>query len=134
MNGWASGLLAQSDPISRLGDRFEPGGYDLHAGQIYILIGILVGIGITVWVLTRYFARKEGQGFYSPKRLFRELCSAHELDWRDRRLLQQVVRLHRLSQPATLFVDPVLIDEAVGHGMFAQQRQHLEMLRSKVFD
>ena len=56
---------------------------------------VLVGaIGAGLFLVARRMALRDGRSYFSTKRLFRELCQLHELDWPSRRLLWRLARAH----------------------------------------
>ncbi len=76
------------------------------------LVLILAVIGI-VMLTSRFVSVSERRRNSSPRRLFQELCRAHELSWNERQLLKRLAAWHGLKQPAALFVEPerFLVDD-----------------------
>lgn len=91
------------------------------------LVAVLGGLG--------YFLRQKlhQHRHHSHPALFHGLCSAHHLDRNSRKLLMQVVRYHRLSQPARLFTEPQWLDPAGLSGTLLTRAEELLALRSQLF-
>lgn len=73
----------------------------LLAGIGAAVLFVAVAIGV---IVSRRWQRN------SPWGLFRQLCAAHRLNLRERRLLTHLAWQHRLQHPAMLFLDARLLD------------------------
>lgn len=98
-------LLAQRSAWEALGTRFQGDYLTLGADDLVgavALVGALVG----GFYLLRFLAswQESRQGNHCPKRLMVELCEAHRLGSRERRLCRQVATEMQLDEPAELFV------------------------------
>ena len=102
-------LLAQSDRFSDLGARFQQSG-PVPTWMPLLLAGLTVAATIALWFVARYLGLLERYRRRSQRRLFRELCRLHQLDWPSRRLLRQLAVAHGVDSPAQLFLQPEKFD------------------------
>lgn len=104
-----SWVLLQLDPTSwqRMGDAFRRDNAQLSQSETVSLLILALGAVVLVWFLHHYANRLQSKRTYHrPRRLFGQLCRAHRLRRRDRKLLRQLAEHWRLSQPALLFIRP----------------------------
>jgi len=126
-------LIAQTHPVMHLGDRFRPGQTASYGPTAWLIllgvVGGLVLIGLAVQVISRRRQRLR----HSPWRLFRDLCTAHQLTRGQRQLLQRLAQLQQLAQPALLFLDPRPWDLTSLGQVDAPTRHELESLQRQLF-
>lgn len=67
---------------------------------------LLLALALILWLI-RY---RQQRIVDNPDLLFRELCSAHGVTWRQRQLLKKLVRLQGLKDPCLLWLDVELWD------------------------
>lgn len=117
--------------------RTLPGVQDLRlrstmdlSSLMWALILVLAVVGI-VMLATRCFAATERRRSSSPRRLFRELCRAHQLSWGEQRLLRRLAAWHKLHHVIDLFLDPARfdVDAPELHGY----RAEMARLRTRLF-
>lgn len=110
------GLFAQR---TRLDDLMEnmSGGFRDHGPRInpqhftyHALIAVAALAAVIVVLRLVSTARRRYRA--SPQWLFRRLCSAHHLTWRDARLLQNVARQQKVTDPSLMFIEPQRLDPA----------------------
>jgi hypothetical protein len=94
--------------------------------------GLAVGVLAIWWYSRRRQPRKE-QALHSPQRLFQELCRAHRLSAAQELLLEWVVSDRQLAQPAMVFLDPLLLEQAMARSDAPGVRKRLADLRSRLF-
>jgi hypothetical protein len=128
--GW---LLAQFNPLSDLSKRFQTGGSQFPIGQIVTLLVLLLIVVVVFWKVAHVSAQREGRTHFSPRRLFKELCTLHALDWPSRKLLHQLARANHLDHPARLFVEPQWFEAARIPETLAPFRPQLMQLKSRLF-
>jgi len=75
---------------------------------LYGVIGLLVA-GVVVWAFVRLAGWMKRRILQSPQWLFWKLCAAHQLRWRHCLLLWRMARIHRLKDPARMFLEPELL-------------------------
>jgi hypothetical protein len=102
-------LLAQSDRFSDLGARFQQSGH-APTWLPLLLAGLTVAAAIAIWFVARYVGLLDRYRRRSQRRLFRELCRLHQLDWPSRRLLRQLALAQGVASPAQLFLQPEKLD------------------------
>ena len=124
-------LLAQVNPLD-LGRNFRAAERDFQWANVVLLIAIIAAVGFAIWLAVRFASEGEKRGYRSPRRMFRELCHAHQLDRTSRRLLKRLGAAHRLA-PMRLFLEPERFDPSQLGGSWAGQRPQLELLRDRIF-
>lgn len=125
-------LLAQDGRLDELarGVQRHRGRYDGGDAIVFLLIAaaLIAAIGLLSYAM-RLMQR---HGYVSPLRLFFGLCRAHRLQWSQAWLLWRVARLHRLRDPARLFLEPERLD-ATALGRLRTRRTDLRALRDRLF-
>jgi hypothetical protein len=107
----------------------QPMSYDFLVGIL-----ILLSIVVFVWILSRFLSRQERmRRHYNPKALFQALCTAHQLEPTQRRLLKRLARYHELAQPARIFLEPDRFDPAGLNAGFREMEDELIELRERLF-
>ena len=71
--------------------------------------------------------------YNSHSYLFYALCGVHGLDRNSRAMLKQVVRHHKMTEPARVFTEPQWLDPAGLGKPFAARADNLLMLRKRLF-
>ncbi len=105
--------LAQRSTWSRMGDRFSGRNLSVQTEDIVGGLALIVGLTVIVGGLIWLSKLKESQAVRpSPRRLLRELCTAHRLSSAEKRLLRTLAANQGLSEPAGLFVQPELLANA----------------------
>ena len=92
--------------FSKLGNTFHQEGAIVGWQAIAVVVGPAVTIIGIIWLATRLLRARKRRNTNCAWRLFKDLCAAHALSYRDRQLLTQLAHEHRLEQPALLFVEP----------------------------
>lgn len=126
-------LWANQEVLNGLSQRFQTGGTEISLLHVALLAVLALGGAGIWWAVGHFGAQREGHSYYSPRRLFRELCAVHELDWASRRLLRQLARAHRLAHPAQVFVEPRWFDGQLPPELEAHRVQ-LAALKAGLFD
>ena len=135
LNQSASWLVwADTNRFRSMGSGFrekkdQPMSYDFLVGIL-----VLLSIVVFVWILSRFLSRQERmRRHFSPKALFQALCTEHELEPGQRRLLKRLARYHGLAQPARIFLEPERFDPtSLGVG-FSEMKDELIELRERLF-
>jgi hypothetical protein len=129
-------LIAQSSQWRHFGYRkFEGTYFEANSGEAIACLAITAAllVGLIVWHY--YSARAKGRlPSNSPRALFRELCRAHNLDRRERRLLQRLTSARRIASPAALFVQPEYFEEFDLPDDLRDQAADLERLSTRLFN
>jgi hypothetical protein len=103
-----------------------------------LMAGVLITVTIVMVILLILAVRRERHGkLYSRPKLFRELCQAHHLHGKDRRLLKDLAALCEAEGPELLFVRRDLLARAA----FRWRQAHpgasdepIRNLRQKLFN
>lgn len=128
-------LLADAEtPFEHLGAHFRGDRVRLGADDLAIVALGVVAVAFAAWLLTRCLSRQDRLGrFNHPRKLFRALCRAHQLDWRSRLLLRQLVRSQRIEPPALIFVDSRYLAPERIDARLASQSARIDWLRERLF-
>jgi hypothetical protein len=136
MNGFRGSilLLAEMPAWKHMGDAFNKKNAALSQSEVLSLAGLALGAVALIWLLHSYANRVQSTRTYNrPKRLFGQLCRAHRLRHKDRKLLWRLAEHLRHSQPAMLFIRP---DDFTTEGLPADLEQHtreITELRRRLF-
>ncbi|HEY2411607.1 MAG TPA: hypothetical protein VGI40_05170 [Pirellulaceae bacterium] len=84
----------------------RPGDWSFGWAAVASIAAVALAIIVCLWTITKYFSAQRERNSNSPWQLFIDLCKAHKLSRRERRLLQRLAGQHPLDQPAMLFVEP----------------------------
>lgn len=104
--GYGLYLLAEAGRIENMGRKFR-GGEKLKAIDLLIWLLVLSGMVLGFWLLSLLKDRQDSvRRVNSPRKLYHELCKLHGLNYFQRRLLRQIARWQRLTQPTKLFLEP----------------------------
>ena len=125
-------LFAWQSPFSHMGKNFRDGFDSSTTSQLFILVAVLVGIGIGITLLLRYFNLQDGVSYNRPGKLFAELCRAHELNRGQQQLLRRLAVSQQLAQPARLFLDPETFDTA-RKSVSEKDADGIATLRERIF-
>ena len=127
----AIALWAQVNPMD-FGRNFRAADEEFHWSSVVLVVAIIVAICFAVWLGVRYATDGERRGYRNPRRLFQELCAAHELDRHSRALLMRLAAAHTVA-PAVLFLNPERFDATQLDAAWLSQRSELERLRDTIF-
>ena len=126
-------LLAQSDRFSDLGGRFQDAGND-PTGSHLLLGGVVILAAVGVYVVARYLGFLDRGGRRNQRRLFRELCKLHGLDWPSRKLLLRVAVVQQVETPAQLFLQPEKFNTQPAAPALEPFTHQIEKLRARLFE
>lgn len=106
-------LLADREHWERLGDKFSGDNLQWQTSDLLGLAALGVAFFLLLLLLRwagrlQAFAQKRG----ARKRLYRDLCAAHGLGWRHKKLMHKAQQELRLESPDELFVRPELFADA----------------------
>jgi hypothetical protein len=128
-------LLAENPDDFRVWGRFDNQRPGFGTAEWSVLIGalsLLLAIVVTSYVLAK---RKRSEFLHnSPKRLFHDLCRAHRLHIRNRRLLKKLAAARGVENAAELFVDPKYFDAADLPQGLQSTAAELRQLRHALFN
>ncbi len=126
-------LWANQEVLNGLSRRFQTGGAEVSLLHIAVLVAVVVVTAVVWWVVSHWGARSEGHSYCNARRLFRDLCLIHELDWPSRRLLRQLARAHSPTPPAQVFVEPDWFDAPRLPEDLQAYRRQLAALKERLF-
>ncbi|MGD9634850.1 MAG: hypothetical protein AB7G28_24305 [Pirellulales bacterium] len=128
------GLLARTRDLRSMSEGFRSVGYSDKAWETMLVAGVIVGICVILFLISRYYRRFERLKSYDSRpELFRELCRLHKLDWSSRRLLKRLAAEWEMTSPALLFVEPERFNVARLPMEWHEETDRLEQLRTKLF-
>ena len=116
-----------------MGSRFREGGTTLDPAHLLILLAVVIAISILLWFLSRVFQRESNESLQNPRRLFRELCRAHQLTYSESWLLWRLAQAKHLTQPALVFIDQRHLDGALLPSDWQDAKPRLAELRERLF-
>ncbi len=126
-------LLAWQGTIESMSSHFRSGSERPGLLPIAILVLVLATAGVGIWLLSRYFNRKYQGGYNSPRALFTELCTAHDLDYQDRRILKRLAKFHGFKHPARIFLEPGRFESNNVADALNEDPEIIEKLRDQIF-
>ncbi len=96
--------------LNGVAERFRSGGTKISATQAVVLFVVVAIVSVVLWRVARVVALRDGRSYFSSKKLFKELCRLHDLDWSHSRLLWKLAQARRIDQPARLFLESDWLD------------------------
>lgn len=106
---------------------------DIPMGLVVKCLILPLIIAAVVWAVLHIRSRRERANYTSPRRLFNELCTHHELDWPARKLLRQLARSRHYDHPAQIFVEPTCFDSTQIPPQLQAFRAELLRLKARLF-
>lgn len=104
--------LAQREVWSRLGDRFSGKNAQFSASDWAMLIGVVLLAVAFIWGLRWIQQLQAGRRTSNqPRHLFDDLCAAHRLTRRERRLLRRMAVEAGFEVSAQLFLSPECFED-----------------------
>ncbi len=100
----ASVMLLVTTSLAAKGPK--PGDWSFGWIGVASIAEVALAIIVCSWVIIAYLSAHKQREGDSPWRLFADLCSAHKLSRRQRRILKRLALEQQLEQPATLFIEP----------------------------
>ena len=89
-------------------------------------MGIVAGVGLLVaggyWLYLVWLKRRDWQASQDPWHLFRQLCTAHQLNKSQVRLLKRLAKQDSLESPIPLFLEPERLRK-IAKGTSARREQ-----------
>ncbi len=113
----------------------SPRNAEIYNGIVVILLA-LVGLALT-WACVYLTKRFSNKPVANPRKLFKQLCSAHELSGSERRQLEHLASLLGLENPAILMIDSSLwdVDNLISaKKLQLRQRDRLLTLQKMLYD
>jgi hypothetical protein len=124
-------IVAAFDAWERLGKQFQDRRVSWETW-----VGLALPFVLIVGLLA-FFKWWTGRGGLrlrtGPWALFRELASAHQLTWAERRLLIRLAKTGRVSHPAHVFIDPAVYQNKESARQLATYWPRVLALRDKLF-
>ena len=79
----------------------------IYNGVVVLLLA-MIGLALT-WACRYLIKRHIARTAANPRKLFQQLCLAHELSGSERRQLQNLAKLLGIDTPAILMIDALLL-------------------------
>jgi len=129
---FAQSVLLGAGNLGAAGRRHHYDGVDLGPLVAWLLIAAVTIAGVcgTIHVAGRILRHWR---YNSPGSLFFGLCRVHRLKFGSRRLLKQIARLNRLSDPGRLFTEPGWLDPTRLRGPLRTRAAETDALRRRLF-
>jgi hypothetical protein len=99
-----------------------------------ILCFFFILVIVLFYLLHRFYWEQYILSLDNPWNLFRELCSAHELNRSERQLLRQIANEQHWENPLQIFIEPLHLKSALDQKQFEKSRSMIESLLVKLFD
>lgn len=100
-------VLTPSDVFDALGSGFRGERAQISTSELVQFLVLVVLVGVGGWVLSRYVAGQETlRRCNHTGKLFRELCRAHGLGWRESWLLAELAKARGCHQASEIFLQP----------------------------
>lgn len=127
-------VLGQISRWKHLGDGFRGSRsrVDWAEAWPYLLVAVAITAAVAAYVAYRRhhdFSRRTNE----PPRLFRELCTIHQLNRTHRTLLWRLAELHGYAQPAQVFLTPSALEECNLPPQLAKHAAAYRLLRERLF-
>lgn len=126
-------LLAQADAVDDTPWIPLTQWSDIPVELVAKIVILPLVVAAVVWAVVRFRTHREQASYNSPRRLFNDLCTLHELDWPTRKLLRQLARSRHLDHPARIFVEPACFDPAHIPPQLQPFRTQLQRLKTRLF-
>jgi len=126
-------LAAGGSDFSKLGNTFHQEGAIVGWEAAGIIVGAAAMIIGLAWLTMRLLKSRQKRISHCPWRLFKDLCAAQELSYRERQLLTQLALQHRLQQPAMLFVEPAWWEAGRLGGGWQRSLGEVQALHERLF-
>jgi hypothetical protein len=107
-------------------------GLDFTVPQL-LLMGLILAVATGAASIATRWARPRIPSAHSPRKLFRTLCKAHQLDHSEQRLLSLIAKAVGLSNPCEVFLRADLLDSDQLGVQFQPYGQQLARLQSRLF-
>lgn len=124
-------LVAQVNPAD-FGRAFREAEQNPPWSSALLVMALAVAVVLGLWLTMRLTGEGRVRRYRSPRKLFYELCLAHQLDKPSRKLLQRLAAAHSIA-PSLLFLDPERFDASHLSAAWASSRPQLEALRDVIF-
>jgi hypothetical protein len=112
----------------------SPRNAEIYNGIVVGLL-VLIGLGLT-WACVYFTKSLNAKLAANPRKLFKQLCRAHELSGSERRQLERLAKLSELENPAILIIDSSVwnVDELVAaKKLQPKQRERLLTLQHVLY-
>ena len=125
--------LAQATGWWEMGRHFREGGSALGPAHLLIVLAVIGGVILLLWLVAHLCQRDDKRAYRSPRRLFRELCRAHELNLFDRWLLWRLATAQGLAQPAGIFLESSCFETERIPSSLAGESERITQLKERLF-
>jgi hypothetical protein len=103
-------LLAQNDRAERFVNAFKQGNPDFRIQHMLPVAVIVLAVAVAYYVFRVVTIAREQATICSDRRLFQELCRLHRLDSPSIKALEHVIRQEKLVHAPSIFLRPELFD------------------------
>jgi hypothetical protein len=126
-------LVADTPAVLRAGERPRPGGASWGWDQLGTIAAGAALMAAVCWFAMLVVRRRRERSSDSPWLLFKELCAAHGLSGRERKLLARLAQQRQLAHPAALFVEAGHFRQQGLGPAWTRSLPELERLRRRLF-
>ncbi|MDR1963659.1 MAG: hypothetical protein LBQ50_07765 [Planctomycetaceae bacterium] len=112
----------------------QQGSTGLALSHYYLFIFAFFVLGIILfYLLYQYYWERHVLSLDNPWNLFRELCTAHELNRSEQLILRHIAEEQHWDNPLPVFIEPSYLQSALNHKRFEKSRSLIESLLEKLF-
>ena len=111
----------------------KPGDWSFGWASVASIATVALAIVVCLWIITTYLATERQRNKHSPWRLFTDLCKAHKLSRRERRMVHRLAQELQLDQPAILFVEPWWYSAEKVGPTWEHRVEELDRLKQRLF-
>lgn len=129
-------LLAQQEqhPLAEASEHFRQTKSTFDGNDVVVGLAMLLITLLGIMLLKKLLERSEKQsGYHHTGKLFAELCAAHELNHRERRLLRRLAGSEGLESPGRMFIEPERFDVSRIPESLSKRRDEVFALRDRLF-
>lgn len=103
----------------------------MHLPLTWVVLGMLITTVLT-WLIFRWRRSRSTRRLNSPRMLLRDLFRLHGLGWSDQRLLLQAAKRQKVMNPARLFLETDLWQQAIAAERSVARQRRLKTLQAKL--
>ena len=111
----------------------RPGDWSFGWSSVASVAAVSLAVIAVIWLTTRFAAARQQKISNSPWRLFTDLCTAHDLNRRERQLVTRLAQHFQLEHPTLLFIESAWWEADRLGPVWLRCRPELERLRKRLF-
>jgi hypothetical protein len=134
MNAWTTWqLLAKTHSFWEVGDFFWTRGAGGSLKTAGLVTAAAAALFLMMLMIIRWIGARSARKIDDPRQLLAELCRAHRLSPFQRQLVTRIARQAGLAHPATVFVEPGVLESAMEAVRDPRAKRAIAALKGKLF-